>query len=80
MTHYGFGSRSGIWQHGSLIGGPDMRLLLSNMGLRNRFANVKKNEAILKTSDGFNSSKNTMSEDLPVPMLISTAFAGLLRP
>ena len=27
---------------GSLLGGPDMRLLLSNMGLRNRFANLKR--------------------------------------
>ena len=62
---------------GSLLGGPDMRLLVSNMRLRNRFPNVKKNEAILKRSDGFNSFKNTMSEDLPVPMLISTALRVL---
>ena len=27
---------------GSPLGGPDMRLLLSKMGPRNRFANVKK--------------------------------------
>lgn len=27
---------------GSLLGGPDMRLLVSNVGLGNRFPNVKK--------------------------------------